>query len=182
MVDKGWAEPKSITGSVGLDLAAVDHDGRSGCPSCLDVGRHPVPVSLGYQWAHIGVARPVTRLDTARPLGNACHQLISDRTDRHRNGNRHTTFTGRAEAGIHQCVRSQVEIGIGEDHRMVLRAAQRLYALARSRRRGIHVLSNWCGTDEADGFDGWVCQKLVDNSLIPLQHVEYSRRHTCLGQ
>lgn len=58
MVDKGWAEPKSITGSVGLDLAAVDHDGRSGCPSCLDVGRHPVPVSLGYQWAHIGVARP----------------------------------------------------------------------------------------------------------------------------
>ena len=44
--------------------------------------------------------------------------------------NRHAAFARRAEAGVDHRVGGQVQVGVGQDHRVVLGAAERLHPLA----------------------------------------------------
>ena len=121
--------------------------------------------------------------DLQRPgaLGDLGHQLVGDRADGHRRRDRHAALTGRAEAGVDHGVGGEVEVGVGQDHRVVLRAAEGLDALAVQRAGRVDVLRDRGGADERDGLDRGVGQQLVDGDLVALQDVEDAGGQAGLG-
>jgi hypothetical protein len=99
----------------------------------------------------IGVAGAVAGLDRSGPFGDLGDEVVGDRSDGDGRGNRHAAFSCQAEAGIDYRVGGQIQIGIGQDHRVVLRPAEGLNPLAVRGAGGVHVLSDRRGADEADG-------------------------------
>ena len=87
-------------------------------------------MGLGDQRAHVGVAGAVAGLDAAGAFGDLGDQVIGDRADRDTRRDGHAAFTGRAEAGVDHRVGGQIQVGVGQDHRVVLGPAQGLHALS----------------------------------------------------
>src|SRR6185437_16032921 len=112
------------------DTAAVDDDLGAVGLAGVDVGGHLVAVGLGDQRAHIGVTGAIAGLDARGAFGDLGDQVIGDRPHRHTRRNRHAAFPGRAEARIDHGIGGQVQVSVGQDHRVVLGPAQGLYALA----------------------------------------------------
>ena len=83
-------------------------------------------------------------------LGDLGDQVVGDRADGHARGDGHAALTGGAEAGVDHGVGGQVEVGVGQDHGVVLGAAEGLHALAVGGAGGVDVLRDRGGADEAD--------------------------------
>ena len=60
-------------------------------------------------------------------FGDLGDQLVGDRADRHTGADGHAAFAGRAEPGVDHRVGGQIEVGVGQDHRMVLGPTQGLH-------------------------------------------------------
>ena len=130
-------------------VAAVDDDLGAVGLAGVDVGRHLVAVGLGDQRAHVGVLGAVTDLQRRGALGDLGDQVVGDRADGHTGRDRHAAFAGRAEAGVDHGVGGQVQVGVGQDHGVVLGAAEGLDPLARGGAGGVDVLGDRGGPDEA---------------------------------
>ena len=57
-------------------------------------------------------------------------ELVADVADRDDGRDRHAALAGRAEAGVDGGVGREIEVGVGQHDHVVLRAAERLHALA----------------------------------------------------
>ena len=86
----------------------------------------------GDQRTHVGVPGAVTDLEALRAFGDLGDQVIGDRADRHTRADGHAAFPGRAEPGVDHRIGGQIQVGVGQDHRMILRPAQGLHPLARA--------------------------------------------------
>ena len=95
------------------------------------------------------------------PLG----RLVAHGDDR---GDRHAALAGAAERGRGDRVGGDVEVRVGQHDRVVLRAAERLRALAVRGRRLVDVLRDGRRPDERDGVDLGVGQQRVDRDLVAL--------------
>ena len=104
---------------------------------------------LGDQRAHVGVLGAVADFEGARALGDLGDQVVGDRADGHARRDRHAALAGGAEAGVDHGVGGQVEVGVGQDHGVVLGAAEGLHALAVGGAGRVDVLGDRGGADEA---------------------------------
>ena len=179
-ISVGPSQNPSLSPS-GLHGAAVDDDLGAVGLAGVDVGRHLVAVGLGDQRAHVGVAGAVAGLDAAGAFGDLGDQIVGDRPDRDTRRNGHAAFTGRAEAGVDHRVGRQIQVGVGQDHRVVLGPAQGLDPLTVRGAGLVDVLRDRGGAHEGHRLDLRVGQQFVDGGLVALEHVEHPGRQAGLG-
>ena len=86
-------------------------------------------------------AEPGPTFSASALLGEPGDERIRGGADRDDRRDRHAALARRPVAGAHQRVGGEVEIGIGHDHGVVLRAAERLHALAAGGGRRVDVLA-----------------------------------------
>ena len=94
-------------------------------------------------------------------------ERVADVADCDRDGDRHAALAGRAVAGADQRVGGLVEIRVGHHDEMVLRAAERLHALAVLRAVRVDVLGDRRRADEAHRRDVRVLEQRVDRLASP---------------
>jgi hypothetical protein len=137
---------------------------RSFAPSfARDDGTH-----LGRE---VGAVEHLQRLGALDELGD---HLVRHVAHQHRHADRHAALAGRAVARADKRIHRLVDVRIGHDHHVVLRAAQRLHALAVVGAGFIDVVGNGRGADEAHGLDVGVLEQRIDRGLVALHHVEHA--------
>ena len=87
-------------------------------------------------------------------------------------GDGHAALAGGAVGGADEGVGGLVEVGVGHDDHVVLRAAEGLDALAVRGALAVDVLGDGRGADEADGVDAGVVEDGVDGFLVAVDDVE----------
>ncbi len=108
----------------------------------------------------------------------AFDQFISDIANRHRDRDRHAALTRRTVGGADQGVDSLVQIGVRHHHKMILRAAERLHALAALRRFRIDVFRDRRGPDKRQRRDVRVFDQCIHGHLVAVHNVEHAVRQT----
>ncbi len=87
-------------------------------------------------------------------------------------GDGHAALAGGTVSGTDEGVGGLIEIGVGHDDHVILRAAESLHALAVLCAGGVDVLGDGGGADEGDGLDGGVGEDGVDGGLVAVDDVE----------
>ncbi len=82
-------------------------------------------------------------------FGDLGDQVVGDGADRDAGADGHAAFPGGAEAGVDHGVGGEVEVGVGQDHGVVLGAAEGLDAFAVGGAGGVDVAGDRGGADEA---------------------------------
>ena len=85
------------------------------------------------------------------------------------------------KAGGGEVVGGEVEVGVGQHDRVVLRAAERLHPLAVRGAALVDVLRDRRRADERHGGDVGVVEQRVDRDLVAVDDVEDAVRQTGLG-
>ena len=133
--------------------------------------------------AHLGallVAR--ADLDLRQPLLDGADQRIGHVADRHDHRDRHAALAGGAVGGGDGGIGGHLDVRVGQHDHVVLRAAQRLDALAVGRSGLVDVLRDRRRADEADGRDVGVLEDAVDRHLVAVDDVEDAVRQPGLLQ
>jgi hypothetical protein len=110
----------------------------------------------------------------AGALRDAADQVVPDRVDGDEDADRHAALSGRAVSGVDGGVGCEVEVGVGEDHHVVLGAAERLDALAVLAGFLVDVPGDRGRADEADGLDVGALEERVHRGLVTVQDVEHA--------
>src|SRR3546814_4017505 len=67
-----------------------------------------------------------------------------------------------------------IDVGVGHDDAMILRAAHGLYALARINAAPVDIMRDVGRTDEADALDIGVVENGVDHFLVAMRSEEHT--------
>lgn len=165
-----------VAGAVEDDLAALV--GRA-----VDVRGDLVAVDGRDERAHLGGRVGAgADLDLLGALADLLHQLVADGADGHDRGDGHAALAGGAVRRGDGRVGRRVEVGVGEDQHVVLRAAEGLHALAVGGGGGVDVAGDRGGADEGDRGDVRVLQEPVHGHLVAVQDVEDAVREARLGE
>ena len=127
-------------------------------------------------------ALPSLTFERADSLRELLDELVGDVADGDGDRDRHAALAGRAVARADERVGGLVEIGVGHHDQVVLRAAERLHALAVPRAVRIDVLGDGRRADEADGRDVRVLEQRVDGLVVALHDVEHAGRQPGFGE
>ena len=129
------------------------------------------------QRPHLGIrVGAVVDDDLVQASTNGIHERIRDVPDGDRHGDRHTPFPGTAVRSAHRSIRRHIDVRIGEDHHVVLRAAEGLHPLAVRGPRFVDVAGDRGGPDEADRPDLRMRQDPIDRHLVAVHDVEDAGR------
>ena len=110
-------------------------------------------------------------------------ERVGDVADCDRDRDRHAALARRAVAGADERVDGLVEIRVGHHDEMVLRAAERLDALAVLRAVRVDVLGDRSRADEAHRRDVGMLEQRVDRLVIALHDIEHAGRQArALGE
>ena len=143
-----------------------------------DVAGDLVEVCFGDERAEIGLAGGrVPGAVADAEVGDAGFELADEGVggalaDGDGDADGHAALTCRAVGRADEGVGGLVEIGVRHDDHVVLRAAERLDALAGGGAGAVDVLGDGRGADEADGLDGGVGEDGVDGGLVAVDDVE----------
>ena len=144
--------------------AAVDDHRRALLQPAVDPAQDPVARRGRDDRADIGaVGQPVAnrqRLGARLQLLEQRPLRVADR-DHHRPG--HAALAGGAERAAQDVRDRAIDDRVRHHDHEVLRAAQRLHALAGGGRALVHVLRDLRGADERDGIDARVVKDAVDH-------------------
>ena len=168
--------PTQVAGT----LAPVDDELRAGRDALLDVAGDLVQVRPGDERAHVGVAHAVTGAQGAGALGDLGDELVGDRVGREHDRDRHAPLPRSPVAGVDRGVGGQVEVGVGQDEHVVLRAAERLDPLAGGDPALVDVARDRRRPDEGDRLDVGVVEQRVDRLLVAVHDVDHAVRHSGL--
>ena len=131
-----------------------------------------VAMGPGDQRAHVRVAGAVTGLQRSCPVRDLGDQFVGDVTDGDKSRDGHASFTSRTEARIDHRVGGKVEVGVGQDDRMVLGAAECLDTLAVQGAGGQTYTAIGVEPTTELTADRRVGEQFVDSHLVALQNVE----------
>ena len=109
-------------------------------------------------------------------------ERVGHAADRHDHRHGHAALAGRSIGGADGRIRREIDVGVGEHHHVVLRAAECLHALPAARAGLVHVARDGRGADEAHGGNAGVRENRVHRHLVAVHHVEHARRQIRLGQ
>jgi hypothetical protein len=131
--------------------------------------------------AHLRLGvHPVADLDLREPLADRRHERVGHVPDRHDLRHGHAALAGRAVARAHRRVGGHVDVRVRQHDHVVLRASERLHALAVLRPALVDVARNRRRADEADRDDVRVLEHRVNGHLVAVDDVEDAVRHTRL--
>ena len=109
-----------------------------------------------------------------------CQQPLAQRLVRRARGDDHTAgetaLTGAAEQGLADVRNGSVHVGVGHHDHVILRAAERLHALAVLRGFQIDEFRDRRTADERNAGDSRVREQRVDGVFRAMDHVEHARR------
>ena len=173
VVQDGGADPEAVLVAGDHEVAAVHHHGGAGG---FGFGDDPDDAFLGRRGddrAHFGVGHgAVVDLDGQGALLDLLDQQVGGLADGDGDRDGHAAFAGGAEGGGGEVVGGVVEVGVGQDDRVVLRPAQGLDALAVRGGGLVDVLGDRGGADEGDAVHVRVGQEAVDGFLVAVQDLE----------
>ncbi|OLE17655.1 MAG: hypothetical protein AUG88_06270 [Actinobacteria bacterium 13_1_20CM_4_68_12] len=116
--------------AVGRSLAAVSDDGGALVAALVDVRRDLVAMLARDERPHLGIGlHPVADLHLRQALLDRPNELVARVADRNQHRDRHAALARRAVARRDGRVGGHVDIGVGQDDHVILRAAERLHAL-----------------------------------------------------
>ena len=124
---------------------------------------------------------PVADRQLADAVGDLRDEPVADVADRDDRRDRHAAFAGRAEPGVDRGVGGEIEVGVGQHDHVVLRAAERLHALAGARRGLVHVARDRRGADERHRLHVGMLEQPVDRDLVAVHDVEHAGGQAGLG-
>ena len=127
-------------------------------------------------------SRPCVDLELAHALAHPRQQAIGDVADGDEDRDRHAALAGRAVGGADRRIGREIQVGVGQDDHVVLRAAERLHALAVPRAGLVDVPRDRRRPDEAHRLDARVRQDGVDRDLVAVDDVEDARRQAGFGE
>ena len=110
------------------------------------------------------------------------HELVGRVADADEHRDRHAALAGRAVARRHRGVRRELHVGVGQHDHVVLRAAERLHALAVLGAGLVDVLRDRRRADERHRRDLRVLEQAVDRDLVAVDDVEHAGRQAGLGE
>ena len=182
VVDHGRAHEEAVLVAGHREPAAVDGEGGALGRAGADQVDDPVARSGSDHRAHLAVG--VAAGADLRGQGlraDGLDERVGGRPDGHGRGDRHAALARRAERGGDEVVGGVVDAGVGQDDRVVLRAAQGLHALAGRGAALVDVLRDGRGADERHGGHVRVLQQRVDRLLVAVHHVEHAVGQAGLG-
>ena len=132
---------------------------------------------------HLGaLLEPGPDRDLGQPLLDRRNERLGDIADGEHDRDGHAALAGRAVGGAHRSVCGHVDVGVGQHDHVVLRAAERLDALAVLRPVLVDVAGDRRRADEADTGDVRVLEDRVHGDLVALDDVEDAVRQASLLQ
>ena len=170
IVDDGGGQPEAVRVflTLGAVAAAIEDDVRTLRLGLVDPLRNALLGGTGDDRAHfggrVGAGANDDLLGASLDRG---HQLL---LDDHRQS--HAALAGRAEGSGADVLRGKLDVRVGHDDRMVVRAAQSLDALAMGHARVLHDVGDRGGADEGDGVDAGVGEDVGDEVAVTGDDVE----------
>ncbi|MPL73124.1 hypothetical protein SDC9_18917 [bioreactor metagenome] len=177
VVEERRADVEAVLVALDLQAAAIDDERRALLDARADQPVDPVLRLLGDDRPEVdvvarGIGADLELLDLRNELLD--QPVGGFLAHRHRDRDRHAAFARRAEARTHQRIGRLVEIGVGHDDHVVLRAAEALCALAVGAGTAIDVLCDRGGPHEAHGLHGLVVEDRVDDFLVAVHHLQHA--------
>jgi hypothetical protein len=127
---------------------------------------------LGDERPHLAaLLEAVAHLHLADALHQLRDQLVGRVSDREQHRDRHAALAGRAVRRADRRVRRKLHVRVGQHNHVVLRAAERLHALARLGAVFVDVLRDRRRADEADRGDVGVLEDAVHRHLVAVDDV-----------
>ena len=183
VVDQTGPEEEAVFVALDLEAAAVDDDFGARFFALADVVSDAVSVGARDQRTHLRFRiKTVADLHRRDAFLNLWQQLVGGVADGDEDRNRHAAFAGRAEAAADGRVGSEVHVGVGQDHHVVLRAAEGLHALAMLRRVFVDVAGDRRAADEADRGNIRVLDQAIDRDLVAVHDVEHAGGQARFGE
>src|SRR5699024_11860342 len=127
------------------------------------------------------IAGTVADAQSSDALFNLGDELISNRVNRQHGRYSHAALTSSAVTSVDSLVSNQVQVSIRQHQHVVIRATERLHALAVLRRGFVDVLRNRSGAHKRDSGDLWAIEQAIDSQLVTLQDVEDTIRQACFS-
>ncbi len=115
-------------------------------------------------------------------LHQAIDQRVARCADRHGQAAGHAALPGAAVGAGGEGLDGLIDVGVGHDDQVVLRAAGRLDPFAVGRAGLVDVLGDAGGADERDGGDLGVGEQRIDALATAVDDVEHPRRQARFQQ
>ena len=183
-VEKRAADEEAVLVALQLQPAAVDDHIGAVFLALVNIALDPRLGFGGDHRTHLD-ARLVILADLQR--AHLRRQLLDEPvggvvTHGQNGRDRHAALAGRAIGRAHGGIDGLVHIGVGHDDHVVLRAAQRLHALAVGAAARIDVFADGGGADKADGGHIGMVEDRVDGFLVAMHDIETAFGKPSLGQ
>ena len=137
----------------------------------------------GDERAHFGSCVSTRAdLDLRESGRDGLDERIGDIADGNDDGDRHAALARGAVCSAYRRISCHVDIGIREDDHVVLRAAERLNALAVRGSGGVDVARDRSRADETHCGDVRMLEQAVDGDLVTLNDVEHACGEPGLGE
>ncbi|MDT4820639.1 hypothetical protein FQZ97_537850 [compost metagenome] len=180
VVEQRASQPEAIAAALACSFtveAATIHQQRGAfLDALLDIAGDAFQRGAGDDRPHLGFeVGAVEHLESPGAFDQFRHDLLGSLVA-HEDGHAdsHAALAGRTVGGADQGVHHLVDIGVGHDHQVVLRAAQGLDALAVARAGLVDVIGDGRGADERDRLNVGMFEQRVDRLLGALHHVEHA--------
>jgi hypothetical protein len=175
MIEQRAAGEEALLVALDLVAAAVDDELRAFLDADADVALDAFERLLRDDRAHLGVElHAVLDLQRLRALGQLGHDLVGHVADQHRDADRHAALAGRAVGRADQRIDGLVDVRRRHHDHVVLRAAQRLHALAVVRAGLVDVVRDRRRADERQRLHVGMRRAAVDRDLVALHDVEHA--------
>ena len=183
LVEHRRPEEVSVRAIGDARLPAVDQQFGAFRDSLLDVADHAVAVFGADHRSHADAGlRAVADLQRLRGRDHAIARIAVRLADRHQHAAGEAPFAGAAVERFDDDADRPLQIGVRHHDDEVLRAAERLHALARVRRALIDMLGHRRRTDERDGADVRMIANRVDDLASAVHQVDNAGRQIALLQ
>ena len=174
LIDDARAEQKSVLRQI--TLTAIECHIRAFLSGDVEIRSDFLPMLGRNNRAHVDIRAAIGRTDFhfRADIDQTIDERVADFSDRHGETAGHAAFAGAAERGRLNGFDCLIQIGIGHDDEMVLRAAGGLHSLAVRRAGGVNVLGNCGAADKRNRSHQRMREQGVDAFLIAVDDVEHA--------
>ena len=122
MIEETRTEEESV--AIAFDAASVRDQRRARVDALRHVPRNALEVLLRHERPHVDVrAHAVADVNRAHSLAHERHEAVRGVADGDEHRDCHASLARRAERRVHRRIGGELEIGVGKDDHVVLRAA-----------------------------------------------------------
>jgi hypothetical protein len=172
--------PVSVRVLLRCHATAIQQHIRPLVDGALDQSFNTLLTLRADQWAEISIFLESTvdiqRLCSCDELGEPLLRLANH----HKRAQRHTSLTCGAEGGTSNRIEGMLFVTVWQDSCVVLCAQVGLHTLAIGTSSSEDIFTGAVGSDERDGFNGWLVNDEVNGLCRTVDDVDNSVRHTCL--